>query len=178
VLVAGLLSVTASLFLYSRLPVTGADYWSDLLPAFLLTGIGLGLTFVPIQISSLTGVRDSEAGAASGLINTSQQIGGAVGLAAITTIATTVTTNYLTSHVPSPLTAATGLVNGFQIAFYVLVGVALAAVVLTATMLRGSRVAATGVVEEPGEASGEPAFAISELRAQEASPDEEERRAA
>jgi EmrB/QacA subfamily drug resistance transporter len=177
VLVAGLLSATGSIYLYSRLPVTGASYWSDLLPAFLLTGIGLGLTFVPIQISSLTGVRNSEAGAASGMINTSQQIGGAVGLAAITTIATTVTTNYLTSHAPSPITAATGLVNGFQTAFYVLVGVMLAASVLTATLLRGSRVAATGVVEEPGEASGEPAPGVAAFARQDA-PEEEQRRAA
>ena len=78
VLAAGLLFVSASIFLYSRLPVDGS-YASDLLPAFLLSGIGLGLTFVPIQISSLTGVRYGEAGAASGMINTSQQIGGAVG---------------------------------------------------------------------------------------------------
>ena len=124
---------------------------SDLLPAFLLAGIGLGLTFVPIQISSLTGVRADEAGAASGMINTSQQIGGAVGLAAITTIATTVTTNYLASHAASALTAATALVDGFQVAFYVLLGILLLGVVLTATLLRGTSVAAGGVVEEPGE---------------------------
>jgi EmrB/QacA subfamily drug resistance transporter len=148
VLVTGLLLVSASIFLYSRLPVAGS-YVSDLLPAFLLSGVGLGLTFVPIQISSLTGVRAGEAGAASGMINTSQQIGGAVGLAAITTIATTVTTSYIASHAASPLTAATGLVNGFQVAFYVLLGITLLGVVLSATLLRGTRVAAGGVVEEP-----------------------------
>jgi len=177
VLVTGLLFVTGSIYLYSRLPVNGS-YASDLLPAFFLTGIGLGLTFVPIQISSLTGVRDAEAGAASGMINTSQQIGGAVGLAAITTIATTVTTNYLTSHAPSPVAAATGLVNGFHTAFIVLAGVALVATVLTATLLRGARVSATGVVEEPGEASDEPGAVVAELAGDGASAEEEERRAA
>ena len=150
VLVTGLLFTSASIFLYARLPVTGS-YVSDLLPPFLLAGIGLGLTFVPIQISSLTGVRAGEAGAASGLINTSQQIGGAVGLAAITTIATTVTTNYIASHALSAAAAATALVHGFQVAFYVLLAVTLTGVVLTATLLRGTRVAAGGVVEEPGE---------------------------
>ena len=85
------------------------------------------------------------------MINTSQQIGGAVGLAAITTIATTVTTNYIASHALSPVTAAAGLVHGFQVAFYVLLGVTLTGVVLTATLLRGTSVAAGGVIEEPGE---------------------------
>ena len=84
------------LLLYTRLPVNGS-YVANLLPGFLLAGIGLGLAFVPDSIAALTGARAREAGAASGLINTSQQIGGAVGLAAITTIATTATTNYLRS---------------------------------------------------------------------------------
>jgi EmrB/QacA subfamily drug resistance transporter len=176
VLVVGLLLTSASIYLYSRVPVHGS-YVSDLLPAFLLAGVGLGLTFVPIQISSLTGVRDAEAGAASGLINTSQQIGGAVGLAAITTIATTVTTNYLKGHAPSALTAATGLVHGFRIAFLVLLGVTLVGAVLTATMLRGTTVAAGGVVEEPGAEPGEPAPAFSDLGTTDALPDEEERAA-
>jgi len=180
IMVTGLLFVSASILLYTRIPVTGASYVSDLLPPFLLSGIGLGFTFVPIQIAALTGVRPMEAGAASGMINTSQQIGGAVGLAAITTVATTVTTNYLKSHAPSQLAAATGLVHGFHIAFYVLLGVVLAAVVLTATLLRGAKVAETGVVEEPGEAAGapgRPAPAFDAIRSGDA-PDEEERRAA
>ena len=177
VLVAGLLFVSASIFLYARLPVTGS-YASDLLPPFLLAGIGLGLTFVPIQISSLTGVRAGEAGAASGMINTSQQIGGAVGLAAITTIATTVTTNYVASHAPSAATAATALVNGFQVAFYVLLGITLLGVVLTATLLRGTTVAAGGVVEEPGEGTDGLVPALGDRSEGAASSDEEERPAA
>ncbi len=179
VLVAGLLFTSAALFLYARMPVTGS-YVSDLLPPFLLAGIGLGLTFVPIQISSLTGVRFGEAGAASGMINTSQQIGGAVGLAAITTIATTITTNYLVSHALSPATAATALVHGFQVAFYVLLAVTLTGVVLTATLLRDTRVTAGGVVEEPGEGRGMERLvpALGDRGEGAASSDEEERPAA
>ena len=64
-------------------------YFWDLFPAFLLSGIGLALAFVPMSIGALTGVEQSDAGVASGLINTSQQIGGAIGVAAATTIATT-----------------------------------------------------------------------------------------
>ena len=150
VLTAGLLLVSLAIVFYARLPV-GGSYVSDILPGFLIGGVGLGLTFVPIQISSLTGVRPGEAGAASGMINTSQQIGGAVGLAAITTIATTATSNYLTSHAPSAATGAAALVHGFHIAFIVLLAITLTGVVLTITMLRGSEVTASGVVEEPGQ---------------------------
>ena len=73
-------------------------YFWDLFPAFMLSGIGLALAFVPMSIGALTGVDQSDAGVASGLINTSQQIGGAIGVAAATTIATTFTTHYVDAH--------------------------------------------------------------------------------
>src|SRR5256714_11910884 len=75
VLPVGMVLAAAGLVLYARLPVHGHYFW-DLFPAFLLSGIGLALAFVPMSIGALTGVRESEAGVASGLINTSQQIGG------------------------------------------------------------------------------------------------------
>src|SRR5207247_2090196 len=93
VLTAGLLFSAVALVLFARLPVHGS-YFGDLFPAFLLSGIGLALAFVPISIGGLTGVRQADAGIASGLINTSQQIGGAIGVAAATTIATTFTTRF------------------------------------------------------------------------------------
>ena len=152
ILTIGLLLVSVASLLYARLPV-GGNYVGDLLLPFLIAGVGLGLTFVPIQISALTGVRPLEAGAASGMINTSQQIGGAVGLAAITTIATTATANYLSSHVPSPGIVPAALVHGFQVGFIVLLGINLAAVAVTIVLLRGTAVTAGGVVEEPDEAA-------------------------
>src|SRR5207237_1032991 len=97
VLPIGMLLSAAGLVLYAQLPVHGHYFW-DLFPAFLLSGIGLALAFVPMSIGALTGVRQSQAGIASGLINTSQQIGGAIGVAAATTIATTVTGHYVSSH--------------------------------------------------------------------------------
>src|SRR5205823_1479050 len=97
VLSAGLALSAVALVMFARLPVDGT-YWSDLFPAFLLSGIGLALAFVPISIGGLTGVTQADAGIASGLINTSQQIGGAIGVAVATTIATTVTSNYLDVH--------------------------------------------------------------------------------
>ena len=68
-------------------------YVDDLLPGFLLVGVGLGFSFVPVSIAALAGVAGREAGLASGLINTSQQIGGALGLAILATVSTTRTDN-------------------------------------------------------------------------------------
>src|SRR5437016_14137352 len=90
----GLAVATVALVLYARLPVHGHYFW-DLFPAFLLSGIGLALSFVPLVIGALTGVRQADAGVASGLFTTSQQVGGAIGVAAATTIATTFTTRYI-----------------------------------------------------------------------------------
>ena len=143
------LIMVATLF-YARLPVNGS-YVADLLPGFVLAGVGLGLAFVPDSIAALTGARAREAGAASGLINTSQQIGGAVGLAAVTTIATTATTSYLRGHAAlGALAPAAALTHGFRIGFFVLAGVLLGAVVLSAVLIRTEPVAAeAGVSVEP-----------------------------
>ena len=97
VLTTGMLLSAAGLILYAQLPVDGHYFW-DLFPAFLLSGIGLALAFVPMSIGALTGVTSADAGVASGLINTSQQIGGAIGVAVATTIATTLTANYVDVH--------------------------------------------------------------------------------
>jgi EmrB/QacA subfamily drug resistance transporter len=123
VLPVGLLLSAAGLVLYAQLPVRGHYFW-DLFPAFLLSGIGLALAFVPMSIGALTGVQQSEAGVASGLINTSQQIGGAIGVAAATTIATTFTSHYVNAHPGTSALAGGALNHGFQVTFYVLAAVA------------------------------------------------------
>ncbi len=87
VLVTGMSFLTAGLVYFTQVSV-GGSYLGDLLPGFLLTGVGIGFAFVPISIAALAGVQAAEAGLASGLINTSQQIGGALGIAALSTIAT------------------------------------------------------------------------------------------
>ena len=91
--------------LFAQLPVHG-HYFTDLFPAFLLSGLGLALAFVPMSIGALTGVRPADAGVASGLINTNQQIGGAIGVALATTIATTFTSHYVDAHPGAPPSAA------------------------------------------------------------------------
>ena len=137
VLPLGLAVSAAALVLFARLPVDG-HYLTDLLPAFLLSGIGLALSFVPMSIGGLTGVRQSDAGIASGLINTTQQIGGAIGVALATTVATTFTTHFVDSHPGSSPLGGAALTHGFQIAFYVLAGLALLGAILAAVFVESA----------------------------------------
>ena len=149
VLPVGLALSTVALVLFARLPVQG-DYFTDLFPAFLVSGIGLALAFVPMSIGALTGVSQADAGIASGLINTNQQIGGAIGVAAATTIATTFTTHYVDSHAGTTAFTGAALTHGFGIAFYVLAGVAALGAVVAAVLLESKPPAAeVELVREP-----------------------------
>jgi MFS family permease len=112
VLVVGMTALTAGLVYFTQVSV-GGSYVTDLLPGFLLISVGLGFSFVPISIAALAGVQPAEAGLASGLINTSQQIGGALGIAALSSIATATTSSELSSGTAP----AFALTNGFQEAF-------------------------------------------------------------
>jgi len=149
VLPAGLALSAAALVLFARLPVHGS-YFSDLFPAFLLSGIGLALAFVPMSIGGLTGVKQADAGIASGLINTTQQIGGAIGVAAATTIATTFTTHFVDAHPGATPLGGAALTHGFAIAFYVLAAVALVGGVVAALLVE-SKPAAPEVETVDGE---------------------------
>jgi EmrB/QacA subfamily drug resistance transporter len=134
VLPVGLVMSGAALVLYARLPVDGHYFW-DLFPAFLLSGIGLALSFVPMVIGGLTGVEQSDAGVASGLFNTSQQVGGAIGVAAATTIATTFTSRYVDVHPGASLLGGHALTHGFEAAFYVLAGLMLVAAAIATAFI-------------------------------------------
>src|SRR3989440_3149458 len=92
-LTAGLLLSAVSVAWLTRVPVDGHYFW-DLFPAFVLGGPGMGLSFVPVTIASLTGVDRSDAGVASGLVNTSRQMGGAIGIAVVSAIAATSSANF------------------------------------------------------------------------------------
>jgi EmrB/QacA subfamily drug resistance transporter len=149
VLPVGLAMAAAALVLFARLPVNG-HYFSDLFPPFILSGIGLALAFVSVSIGGLSGVGSRDAGVASGLLNTTQQIGGAIGLAAATTISTAFTSRFVHSHVGSTITSGPALVHGFEIAFYVLAAVAVLGAVLAVVLVEpASKV--TQVTEEGAE---------------------------
>jgi EmrB/QacA subfamily drug resistance transporter len=129
VLATGLALLGVGLVLFSQVSVDGS-YVADLLPGFILVGVGLGFSFVPVSIAALAGVSGKEAGLASGLINTSQQIGGALGLAILTTVSTTRSENLTPAGQQPGLDA---LVDGYSLAFWVAVG--FAAISLATTLL-------------------------------------------
>jgi EmrB/QacA subfamily drug resistance transporter len=131
VLATGMALTTAGLVYFSQISV-GGSYVADLAPGFILAGVGLGFSFVPVTIASLVGVEMNDAGVASGIINTSQQIGGALGTAILSTVAFTRVSDYLSSHAPAPDLLLRADVDGFSIAF--LVGAGLAALGLLATL--------------------------------------------
>jgi EmrB/QacA subfamily drug resistance transporter len=131
VLVAGMTVLALGLAYFTQISVDGS-YVGDLLPGFLLIGLGLGFSFVPISIAALAGIEPAEAGLASGLINTSQQIGGALGIAALSTIATSRTEDALASG----SLRADALVTGFHAAFYASVAVAVIGIVAAVTLIR------------------------------------------
>jgi EmrB/QacA subfamily drug resistance transporter len=136
VMTAGLLLLTAAMVWYSQIPVDGS-YASDLLPGYLLVGVGIAFAFVPVSIAALAGVAEREAGLASGLINTSQQIGGAVGVA----VASTVFTSRFESLVVDGNATPLALTGGYRWAFWALVAFGVAAVIAAVTLIRREELA-------------------------------------
>jgi EmrB/QacA subfamily drug resistance transporter len=136
-LTTGLLLSAASVAYLTRLPVDGQYFW-DLFPGFVLGGAGMALSFVPVTIASLAGVERADAGVASGLINTSRQIGGAIGVAATSAIAATSTGNYLDSHSALAVSSRVALDHGFQTALYVLTGLLLLGALIATTLVRSA----------------------------------------
>jgi len=134
-LTAGLLVSAVSVALLTRLPVHGHYFW-DLFPGFVLGGAGMGLSFVPVTIASLSGVERSDAGVASGLINTSRQIGGAIGLAAVSAIAAASTGSYARASSVVASTSSLALDHGFQTGLYALDGLLLVGALLAAVVVK------------------------------------------
>jgi EmrB/QacA subfamily drug resistance transporter len=148
-LTAGLLLSAVSVAWLTRLPVDGHYFW-DLFPAFVLGGAGMGLSFVPVTIASLTGVERSDAGVASGLINTSRQIGGAIGIAAVSAVAASSTSNYVHAH-SAAATSGLALDHGFQTALYALTGLLLVGALIAVTFVRSAPAVRRQVVPVEGE---------------------------
>jgi MFS family permease len=146
-LAAGLLMSALSVAWLTRLPVEGHYFW-DLFPAFVLGGAGMGLSFVPVTIASLSGVDRADAGVASGLINTSRQIGGAVGLAAVSAIAATSSSSFASTHAVSAASGA-ALDHGFQTGLYALTGLLLLGLLITVTLVRPAPAPQADAAPEP-----------------------------
>jgi MFS family permease len=132
--------LTAAMVWYSQIPVHG-KYLTDLLPGYLMVGVGIAFAFVPVSIAALAGVAEREAGLASGLINTSQQIGGAIG----TAIASTVFTTHYKSLVKAGRAVPDALTHGYGYAFWALAFFGLAAVLAALLLIRREEMAETPV---------------------------------
>jgi EmrB/QacA subfamily drug resistance transporter len=131
IIIIGLTLLTAAMVWYSQIPEHGS-YATDLLPGYLMVGVGIAFAFVPVSIAALAGVSEREAGLASGLINTSQQIGGAIG----TAVASTVFTTHFKSLVKSGRSVPDALTHGYGFAFWALAFFGFAAIIAAITLIR------------------------------------------
>jgi EmrB/QacA subfamily drug resistance transporter len=135
VLVTGMVLNTVALVWYTQIPVDGT-YVHDLLGGYLLFGFGLAFAFIPVSIAALAGVGPREAGLASGLLNTSQQVGGAIGVA----IATSVAVSHMTHLLQTGDSQAAALTGGYSLAFWVIAGISAAGVVAALVLVRSDEV--------------------------------------
>jgi MFS family permease len=134
----GLVLAAGGLFLFSQLDVA-STYVSIVLPAELITSLGMGLAFVSLSSTALIGVNEEDAGVASALVNSTQQTGGSMGAALINTIATTATASYIVAHGHTPAALEAGAIHGYTTAF-TFSGIVLAAAAVAAfTLIRRAR---------------------------------------
>jgi EmrB/QacA subfamily drug resistance transporter len=131
-LILGMSLLTLGLVYFTQVSVDGS-YWADLFPGFLILGLAIPFAFVPITIAALAGTKPREAGLASGLINTSQQIGGAVGIALLSTIAVSTTDDAAADGTAVPAALTEGFVN----AFWAGAAIAFVGVLVSIFMVRG-----------------------------------------
>jgi EmrB/QacA subfamily drug resistance transporter len=153
---AGFMLAAVGLVLVAQGPVDG-DYLAHLFPAFVVFGFGMSFAFVAQQVGAQIGVTPTDAGIASGLINTSQQVGGAIAVAVATTLATDATQGYVDDHPGTDALSAAALTHGYEAAFYVLAAIIAFAAVVSALVLESKP---TETPAEPAtEAPPEPAAA-------------------
>ena len=136
-LLPGLVFVGAGLALFSRAPVDGS-YWRDVLPTMIVLGLGIGVSFPALMTLAMSGATQEDAGLASGLVNTSAQVGGALGLAVLATVSAT-RTDHLKSAGKATASALTG---GYQLAFLIGAALCLAALAVAALVIQSEKKAA------------------------------------
>jgi EmrB/QacA subfamily drug resistance transporter len=141
VVVAGMVSATAGLTVLSGV-AAGGSYWTVVLPGGVLACLGMGMALVPATIAAVQGVPAAQSGLASGLLNTSRLVGGALGLALLSTIATAHTNGELATSVP----ALRALTDGFGIAFEVGAGLCIAGALVAIALLRNPAAVAVEAV--------------------------------
>jgi EmrB/QacA subfamily drug resistance transporter len=131
-----------------------STYAGGVLGPIIVLGLGVGLTFAPAIVTATAGVPADDAGVASAMVNTSQQIGGAVGTAVLSTIFASAVTRYMTSHPPGPRVQPAAAIHGYNVAFAVSCGLFLVGAVLTAALLRSGQLPVGGTEERVAKPSG------------------------
>ena len=147
VLVTAPLVITAGLFYMARLPVD-SNYWTDILPAIILTASGMAAVFVTTTMVVTSGVSHEESGVISGLLNTGQQVGGAIGLAVLTVVSTTVTKHDLAALHGDRAAVPAAMVHGFQRGFVVASLFAIAGSIVVALVIKTHKATAADVAQE------------------------------
>jgi EmrB/QacA subfamily drug resistance transporter len=158
ILIVGLVLTAIGLVWFSQVEV-GGTYLGDILFPSLIAAVGLGFAFVPMTIAAVSGVKPHEAGLASGLINTSQQVGGALGLAILASIANSRTDSLMEEAGGAAAALPNALTEGFQIAFLVGAGFAVLGAILAATLISSRESRAHAEAAQRGDAA--PAAAIA-----------------
>ena len=154
-LVPGLALMAGGLAYFQRLPLD-ASYAVDLFPSMLMLGLGAGLSFPALMTLAMSGATPEDSGLASGLVNTTQQVGGALGLAVLATLSTTRTESLLALGDPT----AAALTDGYRLAFVIATGILLVALALTAATLHPAPAPEPVLVEE--EPAEEPSTRVLE----------------
>jgi predicted MFS family arabinose efflux permease len=147
----GFLGAAAGMFLLAQLEI-GSSYASVVLPAMLLLGLGMGTAFMPAMALATHGVQPRDAGVASAMVNTSQQVGGAIGTALLNTIAASATTSYIKDHIATAtsksqaqLVQLQGQVHGYASAIWFAVGILVVAAAVALTLVNAGRPGAQSV---------------------------------
>jgi MFS family permease len=142
ILATGLALMTVGMLWYTQISV-GGSYVDDLLVGYIAVGIGIAFSFVPVTIAALAGIAEHEAGLGSGLINTSQQIGGAIGVA----VASTIATSHFTTLVKEGTAPPEALTSGFAWAFWFLAVLGVASIVATFVFVNDREIASSAATE-------------------------------
>jgi EmrB/QacA subfamily drug resistance transporter len=139
----GMLIAAGGMFWLAHLDIH-STYAGGVLGPLLVLGVGMGLTFAPAIATATAGITDADAGVASAMVNTSQQIGGAIGTAALSTVFASALTRYMTSHrPPSPTLRPAAAIHGYTVAFGVSCGLFMAGALVTALLLRRTPVSSS-----------------------------------
>ncbi|HEY2353413.1 MAG TPA: MFS transporter [Gaiellaceae bacterium] len=149
VAVVGMVLTAVGLLLFAQMPATGASYASDVLPGMLIASLGMGAIFMPLTLIATTGLKDEDQGLASGLFNTSQQVGGALGLAVLTTIAISHTSAAALKN-PYDSASLPSIVHGWQYAFYGAAVFVILSLIAFVALLRKRHVATIEAAAEVG----------------------------